>query len=254
MKVKLINFTSYAEDVLIFSKKTRLKMGVDSFSDVQMMTHEQKMEELKYVFGTIGSSWEFVDYIFLVEGVTRAFTHQLVRHRVGFSFAQQSQRTVNMDNFEYLASGDVDESAVYHGVMSEIKKGYGEMIKEGIHPQDARGVLPTNILTNILVKVNLRAFSALCNSRLCIRTQGEFQDVVKEMRKEVLRVHPWTRRILKVHCAHYGTCMFPKYQECPIKQKGLVAEPFKEEVENEWESLLFEAKPVQDTGVSDGKG
>ena len=44
------------------------------------MSDEQKEEELKYVFGTIGSSWEFVDYIFLITDVSRAFTHQAVRH------------------------------------------------------------------------------------------------------------------------------------------------------------------------------
>lgn len=221
MKVSLIQYTKDARELLIFSKKTRLMRHVDDYVDVYRMTDLQKEEALKYVFGTIGSSLEFVDYTFLIEGVTRAFTHQLVRHRVGTSFAQQSLRTVNAGDFEYLATGECGYGAaknLYSLAMDKIKYYYKYCIDAGAKPQDARGLLPTNILTNILFKANLRTLSGIMNVRLCYKTQGEFQDVAKAMRDEILKVHPWFEPVLRVHCGQYYNCIFPNYKECPVQE------------------------------------
>ena len=219
--VDLIQSTPNAAELLIFSKKTRLSMTPKGFDDIVNMTDERKAEELKYVFGTIGSSWEFVDYVFLISGVTRAFTHQLVRHRVGVSFAQQTMRAVDMSaGFDWMASGACSEGETferYSTIMKDIAFQYSEMVSAGAAPQDARGILPTNILTTILVKINLRSLSALLNTRLCYKAQGEFQTVAKEMRHCVLGVHPWAEPVLRVHCAQYGSCAFPGYADCPMK-------------------------------------
>ena len=192
MKVTLIASTSNALDVLIYTKGTRLHMSADGMERVAAMSLEEKMKELAYMKNTIQSSWEFVDFTFAIEGVTRAFTHQLVRHRVGTSFAQQAQRVVEMTDFDYLATGSCspsivegentthtsdwemgDEVDVMHGdlediyrdTMHSIARGYKGLLDNGAKPQDARGVLPTNILTNIVFKANLRTLHDMALKR-----------------------------------------------------------------------------------------
>ena len=93
MDVILVNRTENAKRMLVLTKRTRHLVGESAYQEVMEMDDEQLDKELEYVFNTISSSWEFVDYIFLITGVTRAFTHQLVRHRVGVAYAQQARRT-----------------------------------------------------------------------------------------------------------------------------------------------------------------
>jgi flavin-dependent thymidylate synthase len=221
MKVTLINYTQDALETLIFTKSTRLKMSATGLETIKAWPQEKKMAELEYMLNTIKSSWEFADYVFLIEGVTRAFTHQLVRHRIGTSFAQQAQRVVDMSEFEFVETGSILEdknlSIIYADGMDGIKDTYKKLAAAGARTQDARGILPTNIQTGIVFKANLRTLNGMAGERLCVKAQGEFQDVMRQIRDEVIAVHPWTERMLRVHCASNGTCCFPSYMDCPIK-------------------------------------
>lgn len=204
MNVHLIDYTGagaedparHAANVLIFTKQTRLNMDPDQFMRVRNMTEEEVAEELAYMARTIPSSWEFVSYTFLITGVTRAFTHQLVRSRNG-SYAQQTMRVLDVDGWEYSTGPTVEEDAlreeVYRSVMKRIDRGYRELIESGAAIEDARGVLPTNIQTNIVAKFDLRAMTELARKRASSRTQGEYRAVLDGMKEEVMQVHPWTR-------------------------------------------------------------
>lgn len=244
MKITLLNYTKDAAEMLIMSKKTRLRMSANVFDEVKAMSAEEKLKELEYVFGTIGSSWEFVDYTFLIEGVTRAFTHQLVRHRVGVAFAQQSQRSVGVEGFEYLATGMCIADEDYFAGMGEIKHRYSNMINKGIAAQDARGILPTNVLTNIMMKMNLRALADMMSTRLCIRAQDEFRDVVDAIKSVVISVHPFVEPLMSASCAKHGFCPFKNFKECPVKQAGLIKD-IDAETSGLIKSLLKKEKSVQ---------
>lgn len=249
-KVDLIFHTPDAEQLLVFSKRTRHMSSIDSYQEVLDMSEEEIRGNLDYVFNTIASSWEFVDYIFLICDVTRAFTHQLVRHRVGVAFAQQAQRVATMEEFGYTATGSCTESEVYHQTMRDIQQGYWRLInEEEARPQDARGVLPTNIHTNILFKVNLRALSDMLCTRLCVRAQGEFQNVAREMQKLVVSVHPWANKILGPNCIRFGVCKFPKFQDCPIKKRfpflNGITDSIRNNIRSEWvKSIGFDPQPT----------
>ena len=222
MKVSLLNHTPHALETLLLTKSTRLKMSSSSLEEVIAWPEEKKRAELKYMLGTIQSSWEFVDFIFLIEGVSRAFTHQLVRHRVGTSFAQQSQRTVDMSEFDYVTPSGIDDNikmSLYDDTMEYINVSYKDMVDSGAKPEDARGILPTNICTNIIFKANLRTLHNMCGERLCVKAQGEFQQVVKALRDEVLKVCSWAEPMLRVHCAFSGVCCFPNVTNCKIKDE-----------------------------------
>ena len=244
MKVNLINWTSAAMETLIYTKGTRLQHEV-SFADITNMPYEEKLDELRYMRDTIKSSWEFVDYIFEIKGVTRAFTHQLVRTRTG-AFAQESQRTVDVRNSNVInTSGDNFFDVIAKGVIDD----YGRMIDRGTPVQDARGILPTNIETSIIAKFNLRTLHEMGLLRLCVRTQGEYQRVFKAMIEEVFKVHPWSKEFIKVKCAWDGVCAFPRYTECPIQSITIaVSEDYKAAIEEAWSDLQYEANPKAKNG------
>lgn len=200
MKVKLINYTQEAAELLLFTKSTRLTLSPDLMDEIRAWSPEKKAAELAYMADTIPSSWEFVDYTFLVEGVSRAYTHQQVRTRAA-SYAQQTMRVLDMGEFEYVYTDRVlaDDGAkkAVDMVLDTIKAGYNVLTRaHGLPPEDARGILPTNIATNIVCKFNLRTFVGLAQSRTGGRTQSEYQKVVNAMADEVLKVHPWAEKFL----------------------------------------------------------
>lgn len=249
MDVKLIKYTEDAERLLVFGKRTRHMSGIGSYQEVLDMDEEEIQSNLDYVFNTIASSWEFVDYVFLICDVTRAFTHQLVRHRVGTAFAQQAQRVATQEDFGYLATGDCVENKTYHDTMKKIQDGYQKLMDENCRPQDARGVLPTNVYTNILMKINLRALSDMLCVRLCVRAQGEFQLVAREMQKLVVSMHPWAHQILAPNCIRFGVCKFPRFADCPIKKRfpflNGINDSMRNEIRSHWrETIGFDPQPT----------
>jgi flavin-dependent thymidylate synthase len=210
MRITLINQTSDAAELLIFTKETRLQMSPDGLAAIKAWPEERKLEALSYMSRTIPSSWEFVDYVFMVEGVTRAYTHQQVRTRTG-TYAQQTMRKLNVNEngrFKYRTGpsfntqepGKRHNAAVakakYEQAMMMIADTYGEILSLGIEAEDARGLLPTNIETNIVVKFNLRTMSDIAKSRTGGRTQDEYREVVDGMVNAVLAVHPWAEAFL----------------------------------------------------------
>jgi flavin-dependent thymidylate synthase len=209
MKITLISTTPNAMEMLIFTKNTRLTMSPSALEEIMAWPMERKMHELEYMVNTIPSSWEFVDYTFMIEGVTRAFTHQLVRTRTA-NFAQQTMRVLDVsegNGWDYLtgpsislptaedfekASGEAKvRSRVYHDTMEMISLAYRNMIRCGAKIEDARGVLPTNILTNIVMKINMRNFVELIYKRSGPRVQEEYRQVLDAMKASVLEIHPW---------------------------------------------------------------
>jgi flavin-dependent thymidylate synthase len=183
---------------LIFTKNTRLLNVEDAYDEIKDWPEDKKQEELDYMLQTIKSSWEFIDYVFEIRDVTRAFTHQFVRTRTG-SYAQQSQRTVDMEGFGYYTPPRISENeiakAIYDECMQKINEYYQDL-REIVPAEDARGVLPTNIHTNIVAKFNLRTLHETAKSRLSPRAQGEYQQVFKLMVDEIVKVHPWAEPFL----------------------------------------------------------
>ncbi len=200
MKVTLISHTPEADNVLLFTKSTRLNLSPALMDEIRAWPQERKLAELAYMADTIPSSWEFVHYAFLVEGVSRAYTHQQVRTRAA-SYAQQTLRVLNVGAaYEYVHTdrnkADPIAMDLIGSVNRHIQNAYIDLIKMGQPVEDARGILPTNIATNIICGFNLRTMSELARSRTGGRTQGEYQKVVNAMIDAVLAVHPWADKFL----------------------------------------------------------
>lgn len=200
MKVTLINHTQNARQLLVFTKSTRLNINTDLFQKIALDDEEFIQRELDYMVNTIKSSWEFVDFTFCIEGVGRGFTHQFVRNRLG-SYAQQTMRILDMDGFEYITgpsiSADPKLQLQYDNAMKAINEAYTSLIAQGAKIEDARGLLPTNISTNIIAKFNLRALSQMMMSRASNRTQSEYRDVLDAMYEAVVQAEPWCAEFLR---------------------------------------------------------
>lgn len=206
MKVSLINFTGFghpnplfAAALLVYTKNTRLEQGEDGFAKFLAMSEEELKPQLQYIAGTLRSSWEFIDFQFQINGVTRAFTHQFVRTRTA-SYAQQAQRVVDLSGMGVQMPATISNNptarAAWEQAVTVIKEAYSEMQAAGIPNQDCRGIVPTNILTNITAKINLRTLADLVGKRQNLRAQGEYADVVRGMAACVLEVMPWVEPFL----------------------------------------------------------
>lgn len=156
------------------------------------------------------STIEHIQVSYAVSGVSRACTHQLVRHRHA-SFSQKSQRYVKeKGEFDYITPGEVLKNPEllkkYENFMTQSAKVYQELVEAGIKAEDARMVLPNACATSLVVSLNLRELIHLANLRLCTRAQFEIRQLVKKMCEELAAQEPWLKMHLVPKCDRLGYC------------------------------------------------
>jgi len=174
------------------------------------------------------SPLEQVWFEFAISGVSRAFSHQLVRHRIGISFEQQSQRYVAFKGGEFPHTvPDTVRKAGFADKMeqafADLGRLYQEMLDAGVPAEDARFLIPNAAQTNFKITVNLQSLLHICDLRLCTRAQWEFRKVASLMRAEVNRPFPELARYLQPKCGErrMGYCdeKYEDWQRCPIGRK-----------------------------------
>ena len=171
------------------------------------------------------SPLEQVWFEFGIAGVSRAFSHQFVRHRVGISFEQQSQRYVTYKGgeFPYTVPKTVEEAGLdgkMAALFADAGRLYEEMVAAGVPAEDARFLLPNATNTNFKITVNFQSLLHICDLRLCTRAQWEFRKVAALMRAEVMRVAPELGRYLQPKCGELRTGYCDEseadWEACPI--------------------------------------
>ena len=152
---------------------------------------------------------EHLSFTWYAEGLSRACTHQLVRHRIA-SYNQQSQRycKINTDEDWYVVPDSIAENTaakeLYYRAMNGVATIYKELVKGGIPKEDARMVLPNACKTKIVITMNARAFIEASEKRLCNRAQWEIRELFMLMRKEVFQVYPLIATLAKPRCMKKG--------------------------------------------------
>lgn len=129
------------------------------------------------------SVFEHIYFTFKIEGISRACSHQLVRHR-HCSFTQRSQRYCDEDGFEYIAP-DTMPCKPMAADMSTLQDWYKGYQRLGVPNEDARYILPNACATSLYISCNLRELIHMANERLCTRAQWEIRELVREMCKLV---------------------------------------------------------------------
>ena len=161
---------------------------------------------------------EFCDFTFHIEGVSRALTHQLVRHRLA-SYAQRSQRYCGEGNFDYVIPPSIQKNEVackiFKDHMNIINNAYINLQSLGISNEDARYVLPNACETVIEVKMNLRSLIHFMNERLCTRAQWEIRLLALEMKKCIEEQYPELAEYLVPKCEiHKGMPFCTEHKSC----------------------------------------
>ncbi len=173
---------------------------------------EEKM--LKLITNVISSGHhstiEHIQVSFAISNVSRACTHQLVRHRL-MSFSQKSQRYVKeKGQFDYIIPPTIDRNPElkekFEKFMEEISDKYQEFVDAGIPAEDARFVLPNAASSSLVASLNLRELIHLANLRLCTRAQYEIRSMVKDMCSALVEEEPWLKNYLVPKCEAVGFC------------------------------------------------
>ncbi len=185
MKIELLFITPNAEKIIENIGRTaylsfeRQKEGSEK-AFIKMLIKAGHLSVLEHAYAS-----------FRLSGVSRAMTHQLVRHRI-CSFVQQSQRYVNESNFEYVIPDSIcSDSSLktkYEKLMENIRQLYKEFLDKGIKKEDARYILPNATTTQIVATANFREW------RHIVELRGD-KSAHWEIRKAVIEI----LKILKQH-------------------------------------------------------
>ena len=173
---------------------------------------EEKM--LKLITRVISSGHystiEHIQLSFAISNVSRACTHQLVRHR-HMSFSQKSQRYVKeKGEFDYVMPPEIASNPLlkekFEKHMEDVAKLYQDFVEAGIKAEDARSILPNATSSSLVASLNLRELIHLANLRLCTRAQLEIRMLIKKMCDEVVKEEPWLKAHLVPKCERLGYC------------------------------------------------
>lgn len=162
--------------------------------DLAEVTDEQRKHYWAEAFKThLKAPFEFIDLHFMVEGVTRAFTHQMVRQRTAV-YAQESLRFAVKEQISArpgpLTAADAEAGAVWNAGVTMIWEAYKALIALGVPAEEARGLLPHDTLTRLHFKTNLRNLADHLGNRLCTQAQFEWRLVAADLKRAIREYAP----------------------------------------------------------------
>ena len=209
-KVILISHTPDPERViasaakLCYSNKT-VEEIMDDQSSESVSSFIKKLMDLGHE-----SPLEHISFTFGIEGISRATSHQLVRHRIA-SYSQKSQRYVSEKEFSYVIPSKIaknsDALKIYQNLMRIIQEHYDQLVEGfNIPKEDARYVLPNATETSIIVTMNARSLLNFFAHRCCLRAQWEIRDVANKMLDLVKEVAPTIFLNAGANCKQLSYC------------------------------------------------
>ncbi len=208
MRVDLIQHTPDPEKVV--AAAARLCYSADSVSDLCERLDEEKVAGFVRKLREMGhlSPFEHVSFQFSIDGVSRALSHQLVRHRIA-SYSQRSQRYVEEKGFEFVIPPSVKRNLEVLGrfemVMARLQEDYQELLK-CVPAEDARYVLPNACTTSLMATFNARSLLNFFEHRTCIRAQWEIRFLAEKMLELVRSVAPNLFSEAGPTCMTQGVC------------------------------------------------
>lgn len=209
MKVTLLTHTPDPDKIVAIAARQCYSAN-NSSGIAEKLSTEDIGKFIQKLF-TLGhySPFEHVTFTFAIDGVSRALSHQLVRHRIA-SYSQRSQRYVSEREFEYVTPKNIlnNQKAinVYNDIMDKIEEAYGILRSKGVPKEDARFVLPNACTTKIIVTMNARSLFNFFSHRCCNRAQWEIREMAKLMLQEVKKVAPNIFKNSGAACISLGYC------------------------------------------------
>lgn len=208
MKVELIQYTPDPEKVV--AAAARLCYSADPVPELMEKLTDEKIANFVRKLSSMGhlSPFEHVSFQFSIDGVSRALSHQLVRHRIA-SYSQRSQRYVKEAGFEFVTPPSIRRNpealARFEKVMQTLQEEYQELLK--VAPaEDARYVLPNACTTSLMATFNARSLLNFFEHRTCMRAQWEIRQMAEQMLKLVKEVAPNIFAEAGPTCVTQGVC------------------------------------------------
>ena len=176
---------------------------------------------------------EYVDTIWVIKNCSRAFQQQLTRTRLA-TYAIQSLRVVTRKGFAENGCYNMppslteDQKQFFHASMLSIQHNYEYLIELGVSPEDARGILPLNIHSDISFRINLSAMYHMLNQRLCVNTQWEYRQVATQMKEQIYNKMGFTfAEPISAPCV--------KINKCPMREEycGVPVWKFDDDIKSE---------------------
>ena len=185
MRVSLLRRTADPETAVAIA--ARLCYSPDAIGDLERNVDPAQAAALIRRIVGLGhhSVLEHAVFSFGVEGISRAASHQLVRHRIA-SYSQQSQRYVAAgEDFEHVLPPSIAAAPklarAFGRSMRAAGRLYRELLDAGVPAEDARFVLPNAAATRIIVTMNARALRNFFRLRCCLRAQWEIRELAERM-------------------------------------------------------------------------
>lgn len=209
LKVVLLRYTPEPERTCATAaRQCYSAVGVDDL--VKTMSSEEIERILdSTVKSGHHSVLEHANFTFGVEGISRACSHQLVRHRIA-SYSQQSQRYVKETAFDYIVPPQVKNNPqaleAFEKAMQTCQEHYNTLKSLGIKSEDARFVLPNACETKIVITMNARELLYFFEKRLCLRAQWEIYLMAKAMLEECKKAAPLIFKHAGPTCETEGIC------------------------------------------------
>jgi len=209
LKVVLLRYTPEPERACAAAARQ-----CNSAAGVEELTQKITGEEVARVLENIvknghHSVLEHAYFTFGVEGISRACSHQLVRHRIA-SYSQQSQRYVKETAFDYVIPPQVKNNGqaleAFEKAMQTAQEHYNTLKGLGIKSEDARFVLPNACETKIVITMNARELLYFFEKRLCLRAQWEICQMARAMLEECKKVAPLIFKHAGPTCETEGIC------------------------------------------------
>lgn len=185
----------------------------------------------------LNAPFEFIDLHFLFEGVSRAFTHQLVRQRTAvyvqeslrFAVKRRAALEVSMPFSLRSLKEDDPRRRLWEETVLATGTRYNNLIDAGVAAEDARSILPTNITTKVHYKTNLRNLAEHAGFRLCSQAQDEWKAVWAGILEAIRHYGPPSERwqqnaianLFRPICYTTGRCEFRGANDrfCPIRER-----------------------------------
>ena len=149
-----------------------------------------------------------LSYTFAIEKISRACSHQLVRHRIA-SFSQQSQRYITVKRLKekIIVPPSVGESIeeFYNGIDAATDK-YQKLVDEGVPREDARFLLPNAVETSMLLTMDGKSLMHFLGLRTCNRAQWEVRTLADTMLEQLREIEPKIFNKAGPYCYQIGYC------------------------------------------------
>jgi len=173
-----------------FQTVAKMSRGYGGIYSNDPCTEDEIAQAIKDMNSTkLGTPLETVEVIFLIHDVSRAFTHQQVRTRIGASFVQESMRFLgHQGKYRIMVSGEIFRNSeafeAYQQACFTSIWTYEEMLKIGIPGEDARDILPHGICTRLFVGYAMSTLRTVYAQRMCCQAQpGQWQHILRQMKR-----------------------------------------------------------------------